>query len=113
MTKLTNKTILEFKLTETGKNHIRGRLLSQRSVFESLLYNSCDYPKTVYITGAQPKEENIENIEYLNAIDYIDKLFRKIDEDKMTMTFLDFLSIFPGVDSRYIVDGDVTILEHN
>ena len=31
----------------------------------------------------------------------------------MTMTFLDFLSIFPGVDNRYIVDGDVTILEHN
>ena len=44
MTKLTNKTILEFKLTEDGKNHVRDRLLYQRKLFESLLIESGYYP---------------------------------------------------------------------
>ena len=112
MTKLTNKTILEFKLTEDGKNHVRDRLLSMRKVFESLLIESDDYPERSSITGESSKSINIENLEYQNMIKYIDELFERTNQEVMTMMFLDFLTIFPGIDSRYIIDADVTILDN-
>ena len=112
MTKLTNKTILEFKLTEDGKNHVRDMLLSQRKLFESLLIASGDYPEQSSITGESSKSINIENLEYQNMIKYIDELFERTNQEVMSMMFLDFLTIFPGIDSRYIIDADVTILDN-
>lgn len=112
MTKLTNKTILEFKLTEDGKNHVRDRLLSMRKVFESLLIASGDYPERSSITGESSKSINIENLEYQNMIKYIDELFERTNQEVMNMMFTDFLTIFPGIDSRYIIDADVTILDN-
>ena len=105
MTKLTNQTILEFKLTEDGKTHVRDRLLCQRKLFESLLIASGDYPEQSSITVESSKSINIENLEYQNMIKYIDELLKN-------MTFLDFLSIFPGIDSRYIIDANVTVLDN-
>ena len=114
MTKLTNKSILEFKLTEDGKNHVRDRLLSQRRLFESLLFSSGDYPEQSYITGESSKSINIENLEYQNMIKYIDELFERTNQEVMSMMFLDFLTIFTGIiDSKYIIDADVTILDNN
>ena len=112
MTKLTNKTILEFKLTEDGKNHVRDRLLSQRKLFESLLINSGDYPEQSYIVDEHPKNINIENLEYQNMIKYIDELFERTNQEVMNMMLIDFLTIFPGIDSRYIIDADVTVLDY-
>ena len=113
MTKLTNQTILEFKLTEDGKNHVRDRLLYQRKLFESLLIESGDYPEQSSITAESSKSINIENLEYQNMIKYIDELFERTNQEVMNMTFLDFLTIFPGIDSRYIIDADVTVLDNN
>lgn len=113
MTKLTNKTILKFKLTEDGKNHVRDRLLSMRKVFESLLIASGDYPERSSITGESSKSINIENLEYQNMIKYIDELFERTNQEVMNMMFTDFLTIFPGIDSRYIIDADVTVLDNN
>ena len=45
-------------------------------------------------------------------IKYIDELFERTNQEVMTMMFLDFLTIFPGIDSRYIIDADVTILDN-
>ena len=112
MTKLTNKTILEFKLTEDGKNHFRDMLLCQRKLFEALLITSGDYPEQSYITGESSKSINIENLEYQNMIKYIDELFERTNQEVMTMMFLDFLTIFHGIDSRYIVNADVTVLDN-
>ena len=112
MTKLTNKTILEFKLTEDGKNHVRDMLLSQRKLFEALLIASPDYPEQSYITVEPLKSINIENLEYQNMIKYIDELFERTNQEVMNMTFLDFLTIFHGIDFRYIIDADVTILDN-
>ena len=113
MTKLTNQTILEFKLTDDGKNHVRDRLLSQRKLFESLLIESGDYPEQSSITGESSKNINIENLEYQNMIKYIDELFERTNQEVMSMMFLDFLNIFSGIDSRYIIDAEVTILDNN
>lgn len=113
MTKLTNKTILEFKLTEDGKNHVRDRLLSMRKVFESLLIASGDYPERSSITGESSKSINIENLEYQNMIKYIDELFERTNQEVINMMFTDFLTIFPGIDSRYIINADVTVLDNN
>ena len=113
MTKLTNQTILEFKLTEDGKNHVRDRLLYQRKLFESLLIESGDYPERSSITGESSKSINIENLEYQNMIKYIDELFERTNQEVMNMMFTDFLTIFPGIDSRYIIDADVTVLDNN
>ena len=113
MTKLTNKTILEFKLTEDGKNHVRDRLLYQRKLFESLLIESGDYPEQSSITAKSSKSINIENLEYQNMIKYIDELFERTNQEVMSMMFLDFLNIFSGIDSRYIIDAEVTILDNN
>ena len=112
MTKLTNQTILEFKLTEDGKNHVIDRLLYQRKLFESLLIESGDYPEQSSITAESSKSINIENLEYQNMIKYIDELFERANHEVMNMTFLDFLTIFPGIDSRYIIDADVAILDN-
>ena len=112
MTKLTNQTILEFKLTDDGKNHVRDRLLSQRKLFESLLITSGDYPEQSSTTVEYSKNINIENLEYQNMIKYIDELFERTNQEVMNMTFLDFLTIFPGIDSRYIIDADITILDN-
>ena len=112
MTKLTNQTILEFKLTEDGKNHVRDRLLYQRKLFESLLIESGDYPEQSSITAESSKNINIENLEYQNMIKYIDELFERTNQEVMNMTFLDFLTIFHGIDSRYIVNADVTVLDN-
>lgn len=112
MTKLTNQTILEFKLTEDGKNHVRDRLLYQRKLFESLLIESSDYPEQSSITAKSSKSINIENLEYQNMIKYIDELFERANHEVMNMTFLDFLTIFSGIDSRYIIDADVTVLDN-
>ena len=113
MVKLTNKSILEFKLTEDGKNHVRDRLLSQRKLFESLLISSGDYPEQSYITGESSKSINIENLEYQNMIKYIDELFERTNQEVMSMMFLDFLNIFSGIDSRYIIDVEVTVLDND
>ena len=110
--KLTNQTILEFKLTEKGKDFVRDRLLYQRKLFESLPISSGDYPEQSSITGESSKSINIENLEYQNMIKYIDELFERTNHEVMNMTFLDFLTIFPGIDSRYIIDGDVTVLDN-
>ena len=112
MIKLTNQTLLEFKLTEDGKNHVRDMLLSQRKLFESLLIASGDYPEQSSITGESSKSINIENLEYQNMIKYIDELFERTNYEVMNMTFIDFLTIFPGIDSRYIIDADVTVLDY-
>ena len=113
MTKLTNQTILEFKLTEEGKNHVRDMLLSHRKLFESLLFSNGDYPPATTITEEIPKIVNIENLEYKNMIKYIDELFEKTNNETIQMMFLDFLSIFGGgIHEKYIVDGDITILEN-
>lgn len=110
--KLTNQTILEFKLTEKGKDFVRDRLLCQRKLFESLLINSGDYPEQSYIVEDHSKNINIENIEYKNMIKYIDELFKRTNQEVMNMTFFDFISIFGGgINNLYITDGDVTIVE--
>lgn len=110
--KLTNQTVLEFKLTEKGKDFVRDRLLCQRKLFESLLINSGDYPEQSYIVDDHPKNINIENVEYKNMIKYIDELFKRTNQEVMNMTFLDFISIFGGgINNLYITDGDVTIVK--
>ena len=112
MTKLTNQTILEFKLTDDGKNHVRDMLLSQRKLFESLLIDSGDYPEQSSITVESSKSINVENLEYQNMIKYIDELFKRTNQEVMNMTFFDFISIFGGgINNLYITDGDVTIVE--
>ena len=111
--KLTNQTVLEFKLTEKGKDFVRDRLLCQRKLFESLLINSDDYPEQYDIVDYySSKNINIENVEYENMIKYIDELFKRTNQEVMNMTFFDFISIFGGgINNLYITDSDVTIVE--
>ena len=77
-----------------------------------MLISSGDYPEQSSITGESSKSINIENLEYQNMIKYIDELFERTNQEVMSMMFLDFLTIFPGIDSRYIIDADVTILDN-
>ena len=46
-------------------------------------------------------------------IKYIDELFERTNQEVMNMMLIDFLTIFPGIDSRYIIDADVTVLDNN
>ena len=46
-------------------------------------------------------------------IKYIDELFERTNQEVMNMMFIDFLTIFPGINSIYIIYADVTILDNN
>ena len=115
MIKLTNQTILEFKLTEEGKKYVGDMLLLQRGIFESLLLSNDDYSQPISMTSniTVIDSESIINKVYQSKIQYIDELCKKTNNETIQMMFLDFLCIFAGnINEKYIVDGDITILEN-